>query len=222
MRDLVKGLTPPLLWSAAERMRRSADRKPAHRERGEKDAAWYDQSFEKGAQWKEHYTASRYYFLWTVIDDRIRHAGVRSVLEVACGPGQLASLLADHGLGRYCGFDFSGKRIEQARVNRPDLEFLQADAFTTDLFDKVDYDCVVCTEFLEHVERDLEVIDRIRPGTRFYGTVPNFLYESHVRCFANVDEVAARYGSRFRDLRVDPFLGDAKGKTYFLLDGVKA
>lgn len=56
-------------------------------------------------------------------------------------------------------------------------------------------------------------------GARFYGTVPNFGFTSHVRHFNNQDEVRSRYADFFRDLRIDRFLADGKGKAFYLLDG---
>jgi hypothetical protein len=57
---------------------------------GEKGAEWYDASFERGRHWRRHYTESPYYFIWTVIADRVLRAGGRSILEIGCGSGQLA------------------------------------------------------------------------------------------------------------------------------------
>lgn len=223
IKSIIKAVTPPILLSAGktlfvQRRRRRA----ARQEEGEKDAEWYDASFEEHGHWKKHYSASRYYFLWTAISDRIRRARTDSILEIGCGPGQLASLLRDNGVKNYHGFDFSPKRIKQARDVCPEFEFSVQDAFKTDLFTTYDYSCVVCTEFLEHVEGDMDVLRRIRPGARFYGTVPNFPYTSHVRFFKNENEVIARYGQCFQDLLVNPFLANDRGATYFLIEGVLA
>ena len=134
--------------------------------------------------------------------------------------GKLASLLQDKGITQYVGLDFSSKRIGQAKKFCPQLSFIQADIFECDHLETLDYELIVCTEFLEHVERDLDVLRRIKPGTRFLGTVPNFPYISHVRHFNDQDEVYSRYQSCFQTLRVDTFLANEKGSTFFLLDGV--
>ncbi|WP_144393364.1 class I SAM-dependent methyltransferase [Pleionea sediminis] len=187
---------------------------------GEKSADWYDESFERADHWKSHYTESKYYFIWTVICDRLVRQKKQSVLEVGCGPGQLASFIADKGIKHYHGFDFSPKRIEQAEKVTPQFNFSVEDAFKTDLFTTVEYDCVVCTEFLEHVEGDLEVLDRIRSGTYFIGTVPNFPYTSHVRHFNSVEEVYERYKDKFENLTVDAFNKNKQGKVFYILDGI--
>ena len=106
----------------------------------EKGPAFYEQSFEANPQRRKHYTESPYYPLWTVIVDRLRRAGTRAVLEVGCGSGQLAWAIDDAKmLARYCGFDFTGVMIEQARRNCPHLRFEVADAHTTRLFETFDY-----------------------------------------------------------------------------------
>jgi len=189
---------------------------------GEKPAEWYDRAFEEADDYSAHYTRSPYYISWTVIVDRIRRAKVKSVLEVACGPGQLACALRDVGLlERYCGFDFSEKRVAAARTACPEFAFEVADAFTTPLFNTVPYDAVLATEFLEHVTDDLQVLKRIRAGTRFIGTVPNYPYVSHVRHFLDEASVRERYAPFFHEFTVSSIVRDLQGHVLFLIEGVK-
>jgi SAM-dependent methyltransferase len=189
---------------------------------GEKDAAWYDQSFLSSDHWRQHYTLSRYYFLWCVIVDRIRHEKIPSILEVGCGAGQLARFLCDIGVKHYKGFDFSPKRIECAQSICPEFTFKVEDAFQTDLFTEFDYEAVILTEFLEHIERDIDILKRIKTGKRVFGTVPNFPYESHVRHFQSPQQVVSRYRALFTQLRIDPFMANPNGAFYFLIDGIRA
>lgn len=219
LKGLIREFVPPIVLRGATAMigpRRSANRVE---QTGQKGAEWYDASFEASGDWSRHYTASEYYFLWAVIADRIQRAGAKSILEIGCGPGQLARLLRDKTGCKYVGFDFSQRRVEYAQKVHPDLSFVQQDAFRTDLFTTCDYDTVVCTEFLEHVEGDTVVLEKIRNGSRFFGTVPNFPFTSHVRHFDSEDNVRSRYAVFFNDLRIDKFLADAAGKTFYLLDG---
>lgn len=187
----------------------------------EQPPAFYDQTFLENAQWRCHYTESGYYPIWTVLADRIRSDRIDSILEIGCGSGQMAQFLRDQGLRRYLGFDFSPERLNYAKSICPELAFVIADALTTDLLARHDYDGVLCTEFLEHVERDLDVLAKIRPGAHFYGTVPNFPSRAHVRHFANAEQVAERYASHFENFFVTVHLANNKGKTFFILDGVK-
>lgn len=188
---------------------------------GEKDAKFYDTVVDHLDVYSKHYTEVFYYFLWAVLADRLVRDGVKNVLDVGCGTGQVAALLHDKGIESYHGLDFSQKRIEMARVACPEYQFSHADAFTTDLFETVDYDTVISLEFLEHVDHDTDALKRIRPGTRFYGTVPNFPNISHVRHFKSCEEVEARYAPFFDDFRVDSFLRDTKGIEFFLMQGIK-
>lgn len=134
----------------------------------------------------------------------------------------MACLLRDKNVPRYLGLDFSPARVEHARAVCPEYEFVAADAFETDVFEGHEYDAVVCTEFLEHVEKDMEILDRIRPGSLFLATVPNFPYDSHVRHFTSASQVADRYGSVFEDLRVDSFTLVRKDRVLYLIEGTKA
>src|SRR5262249_35982782 len=149
----------------------------------EAGADYYDDSFEKRAHWRAEYSASPWYYIWTVLVDRLQSIDSPFVLDVGCGAGQLAAFIRDRGITDYVGLDFSTVRINYARANVPELRFEIADAYTTDLFDTVPYNTVVCTEFLEHVNGDVDVMRRLRTGTRFIGTVPNFGGGSHVRFF---------------------------------------
>jgi len=148
-------------------------------------------------------------------------AGVRQVLDLGCGPGQVAALLYDKGMREYRGLDFSQKAIEIAKSRGvPGFEFQIRDLSQGD-FANIPHDCVVTLEFLEHVEFDIPLLSRIKPGTRVFATVPNFPYAGHVRWFDTVEQVAARYASLFSHFTVDAFLGNAKGKTFYLMEGVK-
>ncbi|WP_196139279.1 class I SAM-dependent methyltransferase [Aliikangiella sp. G2MR2-5] len=244
IKKIIKSITPPIIWEGGkallnkkdvpqieknktpqvekkQRVNKNTAKQAKNKIKGEeKGADWYDSSFDNHAHWKKHYSLSKYYFLWTVIADRISKSQYDSLLEVGCGTGQLANLLKDKGISKYHGFDFSPKRIEQAKKNCEGFDFSLQDAFKTELFNELDYNAVICTEFLEHVEGDLEVLKRIKSGTKFYGTVPNFPYTSHVRHFKNEAEVFERYQNCFKEMEVDTFLANNHGKKFFLIEGV--
>ena len=100
------------------------------------------------------------------------------------------------------------------------LYFVVADIFKTTIFDEIGYDTVICLEFLEHVEEDLEVIKKIRNGTRFHGSVPNFSAKAHVRFFNKIEEVELRYAKFFDKFTVDEHLANSSGKKCFLIEVV--
>ncbi len=220
LRKIAKKILPPSLYNGAKR----ALGMPIYETEaaGQKGSEYYDKTFDADEYWRRHYTEVRDYASWTVIIDRLRAWPVRSILEIGCGSGLLAAAMRDAGVFEsYCGFDFSSHRLSHAHSICPDLRFEHADAFATDLYDTVDYDCVVTTEFLEHVEGDLAVISRLKPRTKLIGIVPNMPWVSHVRYFKDSDEVVARYGPFLDDLTATPLLLDQKGNTNFIMQGIR-
>lgn len=213
--------TPSLMRRVAAKL--GLAKNPWLVDEGEREAGYYDAMYAESAEYDRPFHASRYYFIWTVIVDRVRRVRPAKVLEVGCGVGQFARFLSEQGCATYTGFDFSAQAIEKAVAKGIDgFRFEVGDALETDLFDTVEYDTLVCTEVLEHVDRDQDIIARIRPGTRCICTVPNFPYESHVRHFENAAAVVARYGESFDEFDVfvlkDPSSADVK---FFLFEGVK-
>lgn len=219
LKKLAKEVSPPILLAGLKTLGRGVRRGGAPP--AERGPAWYDRAFSRTIETHKHYTEAKHHFLWTVVADRMIRAGVRSVLDVGCGSGQMALLLRDKGIPHYCGIDFSEKRIRWAREHCPGFSFVAADVFRTDLLETFLYDAVVCAEFLNHVQKDLELLRRVRAGARVYAIVANFSFDSHVRVFRSAAEVSERYADLFRDLSVSPFTADRKGKGYFLLEGVR-
>lgn len=188
----------------------------------EKGAEWYDNAFARSEGYHVHYTQSCYYFSWSVIADRIARYEAKSILEIGCGPGQFALMLHEQGLRSYAGLDFSPTAIAMARQNVPSFQFIVDDARTSDIYSQFNYDAIVCTEVLEHVQDDLVIVSRFGTGKRCLCTVPNFPYESHVRHFANTADVHDRYARFFDSLTVTRLKG-TRGPTevFFLMDGVR-
>ena len=221
LKNFMKCVTPPILWNSARSILTFLKLKPSG-EFEEKDATWYDESFSLHDHYYHHYTRSPRYFLWAVIADRIMRDGIQSVLDIGCGPGQVAALLRDKGLKEYFGVDFSQRCIESARLVCPEFRFAIENAFETDLFQILHYDAVVCIEFLEHVERDIELLTRVRCGAKFYGSVPSFPWSAHVRWFRSCEEVSERYEPFFREFHVDPFFHNSEGRLFYVFEGVKS
>jgi len=215
----LRGMTPPFLWKTGVKLGRRFGFVEKFEYGQQQPAAYYDQRFELSNHWKLHYTKSHYYPLWTVVADRLRRAKVRRILDIGCGPGQVARLLSDRGFDGYTGLDFSPSRIKAARECCPGMDFVVADIFASDVLESHAYDCVLTMEFLEHIERDLEVLSRIRTGTFVLGTVPNFPAAGHVRHFQDCEEVRVRYQPLFESLEVYDILADEKGRRHFILEG---
>jgi SAM-dependent methyltransferase len=189
---------------------------------GEKPASWYEAQYADSEEYRLHYTASRYFHIWSVIVYRIRQLNAQSVLEIGCGSGQLAEMLFDHGIRNYVGIDFSRTAIQMARNRVPAYQFLVDNALTTTLYASESYEVILCTEVLEHIEQDLAVVEKF-PASKFVMiTVPNFPFRSHVRHFADEREVLSRYGAFFVNPSVFTLRGMHKPQQkYFLLEGTR-
>jgi trans-aconitate methyltransferase len=177
--------------------------------------------FSTTAKYHDAYHLSPYYFLWAVIVDRIRRDGLSRILEIGCGPGQLAAFLLDQGVAEYTGLDFSPKAIEFAERSAPLGHFVVGDARESSIYEQAEHDVLICTEVLEHIEEDFMVISRFRPGVRCIFSVPSFDSASHVRYFHDSAEVNARYGSYFSDLQIASFPVGSSGGCIFLADGYR-
>ena len=193
------------------------------RTQGEQSEEWYDYVYGESKEYQSEYYESPYYFLWTILLDRIRKLPSARILEIGCGSGQFARLLAAHGFKDYLGFDFSRKAIELAQISAPEMEFVVADALQTELLERTDFGVIICTEVLEHIEQDLKLLERIPAGMRCLCTVPNFPHYSHVRHFENLAEVSRRYESLFTNFDVLSLHGIRnKDEVFYLFDGLKS
>lgn len=188
------------------------------RSAGVQQSDYYDAVYADSDEYKRHYADSIYYASWCVIVDRMKRAQCRRILDIGCGPGQFAAMLRDAGFTDYDGLDFSQQAVRMAKERVPELRFTVADALRSDMIG-ASYDVVVSLEFLEHVEPDLEVLARVRPGTHVLATVPNFPSHSHVRHFTSVPAVEERYRRVLDDLRVDMVRLNGQGTSLYVLDG---
>ena len=187
----------------------------------EQPPEFYDAKVRDVPHWTLHYTRSQYFPIWTVIADRLRSSGCKSVLDIGCGSGQFAALLADRNFPNYLGIDFSPGMVGQARRVCPAYEFRVADIRKDKALEEHPYDCVVSLEFLEHVEDELSVVERIKPGTLVLATVPNFPARSHVRHFQDESAVVERYGTHFDKLDIAAIRASETGSTFFVLQGTR-
>jgi SAM-dependent methyltransferase len=208
--------TPPIImrWRRRIIWGRMDRELPAH---------FYDANLRNARQYLLPYWQSPYYGIWTVVADRVARHGCAHVLEIGCGTGQLAELVVDNArVAAYEGFDFSEARIRIANDRGlSNSRFHIDDAYTTALLNQADYDCVICTEVLEHIDDDLGILSRIRQGVRVLATVPDFPADGHVRYFRNASDVETRYGPYFVEMTMTE-MRNAGGATLFLLDGVRA
>jgi SAM-dependent methyltransferase len=139
------------------------------------------------------YWDSHYFPLYKAAFDEVIRLGGKNIIEIGCGSGSFAHLLFDNSSLEYHGFDFSEAAIVKARLrtHRPDRFSVAKAGDDTPM--RRPYDTVVCLEVLEHIERDLDVIEGWKAGAICVCSVPNFDQPDHVRFFQHEDEVLARY-----------------------------
>lgn len=140
------------------------------------------------------------------------------VVDLGCGTGRFIELLyrREH-YARVTGVDWSQAALDEAaryvsvpeKVYVSDREFVEPprpELLCMDLMDwrpdplRAGNTVYVCSEVLEHLEGDRDLVRRIPPGHRLLFTVPNFHSESHLRVFTNVSELWRRY-DRLLDFR---------------------
>lgn len=160
------------------------------------DADYYDGVFRRSIAYRSKPRTTPWMHLWRFVSQFVR-ADDR-VVDLGCGPGQLADVLVESGLPptQYLGIDFSKVAVELARDRVPGARFelgcLPRAAATADAFEA---SVVVLCEVLEHLDDDCGVFRRLNAGQFFVATVPNFLCEGHVRAFESPQDVVDRYSA---------------------------
>jgi trans-aconitate methyltransferase len=118
------------------------------------------------------------------------------IVELGCGTGRFAELLRRSGLDSYRGFDFAPDVVDEAARYCTAYPFHVADIREWEHGpDLPDVCCYVLLEVLEHLDDDIDALERIPPGCPIVFSVPNFWSASHVRRYAQPREVFERFGS---------------------------
>jgi len=192
----------------------------------EYDARFYDRIYRRGGDRKEYFKPpeeSVYYPAWMGLIARLDRNEAR-ILELGCGPGQLAILLLRSGFRYLRGIDFSGEAIAMARKTAGEGhwdKFVFGDLYDETLYRAVEYNTVICGEVLEHLERDLAVLDLIRPAAKVLGTVPNYASRAHVRHFDDEGQIRSRYRSSLEIRSIQKIAINPYGNALFLIDSQK-
>lgn len=164
-------------------------------------SATYDEMFEHGGfenVFELPYKLSCYYPMYRAVKRLLTKNKVSNVLEVGCGTGAFAHMIFEKTNIKYKGFDFSHIAIEKSiiRTNKPE------NFYVGDALDFKNYTpkagAIICTEVLEHIPNDLDLIQKWPPGTLCICSVPNFDSIYHERYFHTEEEVIDRYGKIIR------------------------
>jgi SAM-dependent methyltransferase len=100
------------------------------------------------------------------------------VLEIGCGEGRLAAMMAFAGANQVDAVDYSQEAIDIAcrRINLDNVRFVCGDCSGI----RARYDVVVMQGVLEHMDKPFSVLDRVlkrnlRPGGTILFSCPSFL-----------------------------------------------
>lgn len=130
--------------------------------------------------------------VWRYIIRNWLGAGLR-ILDVGCGDGPFGRLCIDLGCS-YVGVDISSVAIENAKKLVPEAKFHCADMrVNRSLVTEGDYEVIVFLEFLEHIEKDREVLMEIPSGKTVLFSVPTFWSKEHVRIYETEQDIIDRY-----------------------------
>lgn len=161
----------------------------------------YDEMYQDSIMYKKHYKDTFYYPVWDYIAGRLLPG--RKVLDLGCGPGQLAHLLHDRGFRKYEGIDFSKVAIAMAKKRVPGFTFTEADLFEVDFSGYQDHQ-IISTETFEHLTSDVELLKRLPKG-RIIFSVPNFMCSTHYRTYNNADQIKNYYKNVLDISDIKPF-----------------
>lgn len=172
----------------------------------EASSEYYDNIFSNSEKYLKTAEESIYTDIWLYIVSIIDTYKYNNIIDLGCGPGQFAEFLQVRLPSiKYIGIDFSKSALEIAKQRCPDYQFLHGKLPLKTISSLGLYDIVICTEVLEHIELDIEILKSIESGKPVIASVPNFDSFGHVRYFNTIEEVKIRYAFLFNNLKIVPF-----------------
>jgi len=168
---------------------------------------FYDRVYKSGGKnykYFKNYNNTAWADIWETVCKILKRHNVSNILDIGCGPGQFAQCASNFDFASYTGIDFSKEAIELARKKMQSVDMV-SNFFVESLYDfdfeSIGYDCVVATEFLEHIGKDREILSKIRSGTLIVASLPNKDSAGHVRHFPGKFLVAKEnIENRYRDI----------------------
>lgn len=146
------------------------------------------------------------------------------ICEIGCGCGQFANMLFDNGYTKYIGIDFSSQAIMLARKANPDHaeQFICEDAFSyLQSCQEKSGTLFIMFEVLEHIKKDIELLNMLPVGSNVIFSVPNFKSFNHIRTYDTLEFIENRYKMlKIRNYHELPANKNAD-KIYHLLHAVR-
>lgn len=184
---------------------------------------YMNKRFAEWTEYAEHYTKLNPFVL------SLFHAALKwvrrkdkrtAICELGCGSGQFANMLFDNGYLAYTGVDFSGQAIDLAKKANPKHagSFICADAFRfLQTCKKESSSLFILFEVLEHIQKDVALLNMLPSGSTVIFSVPSFKSFNHVRTFASLDEIKKRYTMLTLLEHVEIPAGKNADKVYYLI-----
>lgn len=129
------------------------------------DKIWFNEGYQR----PEHFR--RFDAVYILIASFVKRNDL--VLELGCGTGYFAKRFLVGRCKDFLSIDFSKMAIDVARRGYSELRE-KFQIFDMRMLHELDYlyTVVVATEVLEHTDRDIEVLESIKPGTLVLFSVP--------------------------------------------------
>lgn len=117
------------------------------------------------------------------------------ICEIGCGSGQFANMLFDNNFNNYLGIDFSHEAIKIAKrnVEKHKDRFICEDIFDYFTNKIPQADIFVTFEVLEHINKDIELLNLLPKGKFILFSVPNFRSFNHLRIYNDIEAIKDRY-----------------------------
>ena len=84
----------------------------------EKDSDWYNNFYEnetKDSIYNVHYTKSPYYYIWSVVIEKLNLYKPKSILELGCGCGRIAYHVSNITNSLVYGINIDNTQLDDAR-----------------------------------------------------------------------------------------------------------
>lgn len=158
--------------------------------------SFYDDIYSYSEAYQKDAHNSVYLPVWQEVVKILKQRRINSVLDIGCGPGQFAHYLLEEIPNiNYTGVDYSEVAINLAKSKNLNADFYAIDIMESDVLGKYKVDAYIILEVLEHIEKDLDLLNKIPKKSEVVFSVPSFDSFGHVRFFLDKNSVLERYKS---------------------------